>query len=204
MKIAGDTVETTETVRHRVRRGKRAVGQSGQPHADPSAQRKFHRPPIKKNPTKEGTMKIQEKPLGVGLILLLSVGLLAACSGTMKGMVQQGGGSVHFQFEDTGIGHGKLRATLSDGEAFKGRFADEASSGYVTEFDTEGTGATIVHKEAFKAVESYSGNIEAILFGNKGHTMRCKFHANNSFMGLPSGGEGRCEVSDGRVIDVQF
>ena len=149
-------------------------------------------------------MKKKENPLGVAFILLLSIGLLAACSGTMKGMVQQGDGSVNFQFEDTGIGHGKLSATISDGETFKGRFADEASSGYVTGFDTEGRGAIIVHPEEFEAVESYSGNIEAILFGNKGHTMRCKFRANNSLLGLPSGGEGRCEVSDGRVIDVQF
>jgi predicted small secreted protein len=149
-------------------------------------------------------MKKQEKSLGVAFILLLSIGLLAACSGTMKGKVQQGGESVDFQFEDTGFGTGKLRTTLSDGETFKGRFAEESSSGFVTGFDTEGKGATIVHPEEFEAVESYSGNTEAILFGSKGHTMRCKFRANNSFRGLPSGGEGRCQVSDGRVIDVQF
>ena len=146
-------------------------------------------------------MKNQENPLGIALILLLFLGLLTACSGTMKGMVQQGGESVNFHFEDTGLGSGALRTTLSDGETFKGRFAEESSSGFVTGFDTSGT---IVRKEAFEAVESYSGNIEAILFGNKGHTMRCKFRAANSLMGLPSGGEGRCQVSDGRVIDVQF
>jgi len=149
-------------------------------------------------------MKKQKKPLAVAFILLLSIGLLAACSGTMKGMVQQGGESVNFQFEDGGLGSGKLRTTLSDGETFKGRFAEESSSGFVTGFDTEGTGATIVHGETFETVESYSGNIDAILFGNKGHTMKCRFRAANSLIGLSSGGEGRCQVSDGRVIDVQF
>jgi len=149
-------------------------------------------------------MKKQEKPLGVAFILLLVIVLLAACSGTMKGRVQQGGESVSFQFEETGIGHGTMRATFSGGETFKGRFADESSSGYVTTFDTEGPEATIVHREAFEAVESYSGNIEAVLFGSKRHTMRCKFRAANSMMGLSGGGEGRCQVSDGRVIDVQF
>jgi len=149
-------------------------------------------------------MKKQKKPLAVAFILLLSIGLLAACSGTMKGMVQQGGESVNFQFEDGGLGSGKLRTTLSDGETFKGKFAEESSSGFVTGFDTEGTGATIVHGETFETVESYSGNIDAILFGNKGHTMKCRFRAANSLIGLSSGGEGRCQVSDGRVIDVQF
>jgi len=149
-------------------------------------------------------MKKQEYPLGVALILLLFIVLLAACSGTMKGRVQQGGESVNFQFEDSGLGTGTLRTTLSDGETFKGKYADESSSGFVTAFDMEGTGATIVHAETFEAIESYSGNIDAVLFGNKGHTMRCRFRAANSLIGLPRGGEGRCQVSDGRVIDVQF
>lgn len=149
-------------------------------------------------------MKKQKKPLGVAFILLLLIVLLAACSGTMKGKVQQGGESVNFQFEDSGLGTGTLRTTLSDGETFKGKYADESSSGFVTGFDTDGIGATIVHGKTFEAIESYSGNIDAVLFGNKGHTMRCRFRAANSLMGLPSGGEGRCQVSDGRVIDVQF
>ena len=149
-------------------------------------------------------MKKQQKLLGIAFVLLLSIGLLAACSGTMKGVVQQGGESVNFQFEDTGFGYGKLRTTLPDGETFEGKFAEEASSGYITGFNATGTGATIMRGSTFEAVESYSGNIEAILFGNKGHTMRCKFRSDISLMGLASGGEGRCQVSDGRVIDVQF
>ena len=149
-------------------------------------------------------MKEQERPLGIACILLALSVLLAACSGTMKGRVQQGDESVNFQFEDTGIGHGTLSAAFSGGETFKGRFADESSSGFITTFDTEGPKATIVHREEFEAIESYSGNVEAILFGNQGRTMRCKFRPVNSFMGLPSGGEGRCQISDGRVIDVRF
>lgn len=149
-------------------------------------------------------MKKPKTPLGAAFILLLSVILLAACSGTMKGRVQQGGESINFQFEETGIGHGTMQAAFPEGETFKGRFADELSSGYITTFDTEGPKATIVHRQDFEAVESYSGNFEAILFGNKGHTMRCKFRAVNFMMGLSSGGEGRCQVSDGRVIDVRF
>ena len=149
-------------------------------------------------------MKKQEELLGIAFVLLLSIGLLAACSGTMKGVVQQGGESVNFQFEDTGSGYGKLRTTLPDGETFEGKYAEEASSGYITGFDATGTGATIARGSTFEALESYPGNVEAALFGRKGHAMKCRFRANNSFIGLPSGGEGRCQVSDGRVIDVQF
>ena len=56
-KIAEDTGETQRTVETRIYRGKERVTQPAEPRADRSAQRKFHRPPIKKNPTpKEDTV----------------------------------------------------------------------------------------------------------------------------------------------------
>lgn len=122
----------------------------------------------------------------------------------MRGMIREGGESVSFQFEDTGFGYGKLRTTLSDGETFEGKFVEESSSSVGVGFGTASSRSTTVYGTAFGTVESYSGNIEAVLFGNKNHTMKCRFRASDSTMGLPSGGIGMCQVSDGRVIDVQF
>jgi hypothetical protein len=57
---------------------------------------------------------------------------------------------------------------------------------------------------AFSVVSTYTGNVAAVLFGDRGHTMRCSFlYADTS--GLASiGGVGLCETSDGRMMDVQW
>jgi len=109
-----------------------------------------------------------------------------------------------FQFEDTGFGYGTLKTTLADGETFEGKFVEESSTDYGTGFGTAWSGNTAAYGTTFGTVESYSGNIEAVLFGNNKHTMKCRFRAADSMMGLPSGGVGMCQVSDGRVIDIQF
>ncbi len=138
------------------------------------------------------------------IALALFSGLLSGCAGSMRGMIRQDGHAVNIQFDDTGFGYGKLSATLPDGEIFEGKFVEESSTGLVTGFGTAKSGVSTAHGTTFAVVEGYSGNIEGVLFGNKGHTMKCHFRAVDSSMGLPSGGVGMCEVSDGRVIDVQF
>lgn len=122
----------------------------------------------------------------------------------MRGMVQQGGELVSFQFEDTGFGYGTLKTTLSHGETFEGKFVEESSSGFGTGFGAAWSGSSTAYGTTFGTVESYSGNIEAVLFGDNKHTMKCRFRVADPMMGLPSGGVGMCQVSDGRVIDVQF
>jgi len=122
------------------------------------------------------------------LAILGAMALLSSCSGGMRGMIQGGGEPVNFQFEDTGFRYGEIRTTLPDGEKFEGKFVEEWTSAH-------GTGS--------ETVEAYSGYVEAVLFGDKGHTMNCRFRTPDS-LGLLSGGIGRCQVSDGRVIDVQF
>lgn len=135
--------------------------------------------------------------LSVVFVFLFFVFMLAACSGTMMGMIQQNGETVSLQFKDNGFGSGRITTTLSDGETFQGKFVEASSSGFSTGFSTGGG-------SSFGTVALYSGNIDAVLFGDKGHTMKCKFRAADSSIGLPSGGVGMCQVSDGRVIDVQF
>lgn len=53
---------------------------------------------------------------------------------------------------------------------------------------------------AFSVVSTYTGNVAAVLFEDRGHTMRCSFqYADTS--GLTSmGGVGLCETSDGRTM----
>jgi len=148
-------------------------------------------------------MKLINSIVAVFISVLFMV-ILSSCSGKMQGMVQQSGELVRFEFEDTTLGYGKLKAILSDGEIFKGKFIDESSSSSGIGFGTAWSGGNIIQGTTFGTVESYSGNTHAVLFGNKKNTMKCKFRVSDPNIGLPSGGVGICQISDGRVIDVQF
>ena len=53
-------------------------------------------------------------------------------------------------------------------------------------------------------VRAYTGKVVATLFGNHGHSMRCRFSLNDPIEGLVGGGVGRCQTSDGSQLDAQF
>jgi len=119
-------------------------------------------------------------------LALLSIVLLVGCAGTMNGMVRSSGetfkGKVVMVGRSSGIGYGFGTAsatTSSGGTAY-------------------GTGS------AFTVVKTYTGNMQGVLFGDRGHTMRCSFQYAASSGSTTSGGVGVCETSDGRVIDVQW
>ena len=135
--------------------------------------------------------------------------LLAGCSGMMNGMIRNDGTRVSIEYEQ-GMDHDKLRVTMPDGETFTGKVVMVgASSGFMTGFGTasvdsssggyaSGTGST------FGVVNTYTGSMQGVLFGDKGHTMRCKFQYADKSGFTTSGGVGVCETSDGRVIDIQW
>jgi len=120
---------------------------------------------------------------------------LAACSGTMRGVVRGEGTPVQFQYEQ-GMETDAYTAVI-DGETFSGKavFADARTGiGYGTSGTTT---ATVIGT-------SYSGNLVATLFGDKGSTMRCNMNYADSTGFTPSGGVGVCQHSDGRIIDVMW
>lgn len=135
--------------------------------------------------------------------------LLVGCSGAMNGMVRNDGTRVSIAYEQ-GMDHDKLSVTMPDGETFTGKVVMVgASSGIVSGFGSAsaysstgnyayGTGST------FGVVNTYTGNMQGVLFGDKGHTMRCKFQYADTSGFTTSGGVGLCETSDNRVIDVQW
>jgi len=123
--------------------------------------------------------------------------VLAACSGDMRGAVQspagQPLGAAAFHYENSGFGYGKVTATLPDGERFEGSYSQSKGTAFSTAHATVsgqwigGAGTT-----------TYSSNqYEAVLLGDRGHSMRCRFQGNGS-------GVGVCQVSDGRTVDVQW
>ena len=138
------------------------------------------------------------------VILFTVVTTMGGCVSTFtgRGMIS-GGQTVIFTSTDD-LDKTLIEASLPDGERFQGKVVE-----HVEETTAYSTGVQDIYAKDPK-VGSYTtrqhkrtGKSEAVLFGNKGDSMRCNF-SGSSFGAIADGTIGRCEISDGRIIDVQF
>jgi len=53
-------------------------------------------------------------------------------------------------------------------------------------------------------VQHYDGRVVVGLKGDKGDSARCRFTLTNTDAGMPGGGTGECQISDGGSLDVHF
>lgn len=143
------------------------------------------------------------------IVLSLAISFITGCAGTMNGMVRNTGDRVTINYQQ-GMEHDNLQLVMPDGETFKGKVVmvgRSTSSGWTTSnlTATSSTGQSAYGTgSAFSVVETYTGSMEGVLFGDRKHTMRCKFQYADSSGFTTAGGVGLCETSDGRVIDVQW
>lgn len=121
--------------------------------------------------------------------------VLAGCSGNMQGVIRGDGTPVQFQYEQ-GMDRDFYTAQV-DGENFSGQAIDAGASTGVGSFYTGYGMATIV-------TTTYSGNMVAVLMGDRGSSMRCNMTYADSSGLTNMGGVGICQMSDGRVIDVSW
>lgn len=134
---------------------------------------------------------------------------LSACAGTMNGMIRGSGEPISIAYTQ-GMQHDNLQVIMPNGETFTGKtvmvgHSTSMGTGFGTATATSSSGAyATASGTSFGVVESYTGSMQAVLFGNKGHTMRCKFQYADSSGFTTAGGVGLCETSDGRVVDVQW
>jgi hypothetical protein len=154
------------------------------------------------------------------IVLVGTLGLAGCMTGGMNAMIRDSGARATMTYEQ-GMSQDNFTITLPEGETFRGKgvmvgksttigntFASGTMTGTSTYFGpggvVHGTHSGSGRGSAFSVVSSYTGNVAAVLFGDKGHTMRCSFqYADTS--GLTNlGGVGLCETSDGRVLDVQW
>jgi hypothetical protein len=136
-----------------------------------------------------------QKCLYVFIAVLFAV--MTACSGTMQGVVRKDARRVSFNYSDSRIGTADLQVALPDGERFAGRVERGTEN---TAIDSSATN----NADRFEAVESFDGNADAVLSGNRGNIMKCRFRLTDIIIGFSSGGFGICQVADGRVIDIFF
>ena len=120
--------------------------------------------------------------------------MLHGCAGTMNGMVRNSGERVAISYQQ-GIAHDYLVVVMPDGENFTGK---AVMVGRSSSIGWGSTGTT----SAFGVVQTYTGNMWAVLFGDRNNTMQCKLQYSDSSGMTSAGGIGLCETSDGRLIDV--
>ena len=120
---------------------------------------------------------------------------LVACGGTIDGVVRGEGSRVTFLYKQ-GMDRDFYEATI-DGEHFKGQAvqADARTGSGIGFF--RGTTVPVI-------TSSTSGNFVAVMFGDKGSTIRCKMNYADSSGFTSMGGVGICQHSDGRIIDVMW
>ena len=129
--------------------------------------------------------------------MAIIVAVVTACSGTMQGIVRNDARRVAFNYSDSRIGTADVRVVMPEGEHFEGRVARGTDG-------TRSNSSTTISTVRFEAVETFNGNADAVLSGNRGNIMKCRFHLTDIIIGFSSGGFGICQLSDGRVIDIFF
>ncbi len=131
----------------------------------------------------------------VSILLAVQLG----CAGSMKGVVRRDARRIELTYTDSRLEKASLQTVLSGGERFEGKIVRIGWMGVQSDIAVSASESTV-----FEDVQSFDGNAEATLTGNKGNIMKCRFNLADSIMGLSSGGYGICQVTDGRVIDIFF
>ncbi len=87
--------------------------------------------------------------------------LMTACSGTMQGVVRKDARRVVFDYSDSKIGTADVQVVMSEGERFEGRVERGTDR-------TRPNSSSTISTDRFEAVETFGGNADAVLSGNRG------------------------------------
>lgn len=146
--------------------------------------------------------------------LLCTAVALSACTtlGSGTGSLQPGAAPASFAWKSTDGGiTGSMSATLSDGRTFSGPYLEITSSARSEDLtpmwigwrrgwaDWPGWG---LPNEL--VTTQYSGRVTANLQATDSERMRCSFQLNQPDAGMAGGGQGQCQLANGRSVDAVF
>ena len=129
--------------------------------------------------------------------------MLVGCesTGTIRGVSE--GRSVQMEYEQGFLENdGILKVTMQSGETFSGKFVQKSSSksGDAWNIGESSDDDSLILSDS----TTISSQAEAILIGNKGNTMKCKFQLSDPESGIDGGGIGSCRTSTGKMINMTF
>jgi hypothetical protein len=140
---------------------------------------------------------------------------LTACTttGSGSGSVSPGGAPVNFSWKSTNGGiSGTMSATLADRQIFLGPYLQITRQVRMPDFDPMWTGWRLGWNDwdgwgpfpDYGIATQYSGRVMANLQAADGQRMRCRFHLNTPVDGMSGGGQGDCQLKNGRLVDAVF
>jgi hypothetical protein len=151
---------------------------------------------------------------------LLCAGIaLSGCTslGTGSGSVSPGGTPVAFAWKSTDGGTaGTMSATLAGGQTFSGPYLQITREASNVDFDPMWSGWSYGWNDwdgwgpyrgpfgepAF--VTEYSDHVIANLQSADGQRMRCRFNLTTPVDGMTGGGQGKCQLGNGRSVQAEF
>jgi len=147
--------------------------------------------------------------------VLLAGGLAAACTtmGVGTGLTRGGGSPVDFTWSSDNSTSGTMTAKLEKtGQSFDGKFFQVTSPTRIDDVQPLFIGW---HRRwsdwpywgpdyGSSFATHYSGRVLANLTSTDGEHMRCSFRLVHPMSGMAGGGQGRCQVPDGKTIDTTF
>ncbi len=149
--------------------------------------------------------------------ILLGVAL-AGCKSTGEGMGESHTGDVKvsFMWEQSAPTSGTMRATVTQpggqADTYQGKFYQITKDTHIQAigglwegwYPGWGGWAFWGPEPQDSFVEHYTGKVVANLAGPDGKRMRCQFQLNRSGEGMKGGGQGQCQLPDGRTINAEF
>ena len=137
---------------------------------------------------------------------------LSGCTsvGTGTGSVSPGGAPVAFSWKSTDGGiTGAMLATLENGQTFSGPFLQITQQARSEDFGPMWNGWAPYWNDwpgsywGPDFATLYSGRVIANLQSANGR-MRCRFRLNTPVDGMSGGGQGQCQLDNGRSVDAVF
>ena len=145
-------------------------------------------------------------------IVVLAALLGAACTtmGSGIGETRGGGPGVRFSWTAEDAVKGQMTATFDSGEAYTGKLFQITSDTRIDDVAPLWAGwrgrwgGWRDWDYGPEFITHYSGRVLANLSNAGGDHMRCNFQLIHPSSGMQGGGEGKCQLKDGRTIDATF
>lgn len=156
---------------------------------------------------------MRSKLIAVTLALVAAVATGCTTQGTGSGTLRNGAApAIAFEWRSSDTISGTMTATFTDGRSFTGSYFQITSDARIDRmgplwdgWNPRWYGWRHWHPDPGPDfVKYYSGRVLANLVAADGERMRCRFQLIRPASGMAAGGQGQCQLGNGRIVDATF